>query len=216
MLINGIMTDLKLHANDMQALANTGVNVVGIRNATRGMVMDLWQCIKDKLNLGTNPSVTTAANTIYDTLQAKGSLHLIGHSHGALILSRALLDVRNRLILEDGLTPQQAEETLSRVKIETYGGSANRFIDGPQYTHYVNKYDAVPMLTGVGMDWLNPFGRVGKGAVMKVFNEVGVVQNMPGIRPEGLTIMRGLSNFFARFVDRTTHGVQDLYFKKRE
>jgi len=38
--VNGIMTPTQLHIEDMQAMADTGHEVVGIRNATAGMIRE--------------------------------------------------------------------------------------------------------------------------------------------------------------------------------
>ena len=41
-------------------------------------------------------------------------VNLMGHSQGALIISRALNDVRNQLRLEDGYSNKQVESMLSK------------------------------------------------------------------------------------------------------
>ncbi|HEY0095604.1 MAG TPA: hypothetical protein VGB96_14830, partial [Archangium sp.] len=43
-----------------------------------------------------------------------------------------------------------AEEMLSNVQVETFGGAAASFPYGPQYVHYLNDYDMVAMQTGLG------------------------------------------------------------------
>ena len=48
----------------------TGAKVIGVHNATEGMVADLAQCVKDKLDKGNNPAVDTLADTIYAELKA--------------------------------------------------------------------------------------------------------------------------------------------------
>ena len=74
--------------------------------------------------------------------------------------------------------------------------------DGPRYEHWVNKYDGVAMSQGVGM----MFSRPGKGAVIHEFKELDSPTNMPSLGD-------GWVNYAARFVDRTTHGPQDVYLK---
>lgn len=207
-LVNGIMTDHALQARDMQALANTGVEVVGIHNATQGLVADLIQCVTDKASIGKNPAVDTVSSELYSALKEERPLHLVGHSQGALIISRALQETRNRLLVEDRMPPAEVEERLGKIQVETYGGAASSYVDGPAYTHYVNKYDVVPMLTGIGPD-KNPFSHPGKGAVLHYFGEANKPHDMP-------SLSEGLSNFFARLVDRSTHGPQDVYFKRRD
>lgn len=204
-LVNGIMTDAKLQVSDMQALANTGLEVVGIHNATRGLLRDLAQCVGDKLNLSAanNKAVTTAAAAISEALREERNVLLIGHSQGALVLSNALLLVQARL-QQQGASPAEVEKKLSRVKVETYGGAAATFVDGPAYLHTLNKKDGVPMLSGLALPFSNP----GRGATMRVVSHSKPITDMP-------KLSEGIANYFARLVDRTTHGPQDIYFPTR-
>jgi hypothetical protein len=102
---NGIQTDLAGQTASLQSIANTtGSRVVGVHNATDGFAADLRQCVQDKLDKGRNPAVDTLANTIYNELKAGNPVHLMGHSQGGLVTSRALQHVQQRLRAEDGMT----------------------------------------------------------------------------------------------------------------
>ena len=167
--VNGINTTKDTQLNSLQQIADrTGARVVGIHNATQGATLDIIQSIGDTLDIGRNPAVDTLASTVYDEITAGRSVHLMAHSQGGLITSRALTDVRNRLILEDGLSPREAEALLSRVKVETFGGAAAYYPDGPQYVHYVNRLDPVPGLFGLG-PFASPLVHPGRGAVTHRF-----------------------------------------------
>jgi len=167
--VNGINTSKGAQLNSLQQIADrTGARVVGVHNATQGATLDILQSIGDTLDIGRNPAVDTLASTVYDEITAGRSVHLMAHSQGGLITSRALTDVRNRLILEDGLSPREAERVLSRVKVETFGGAAAYYPDGPQYVHYVNRLDPVPGLFGLG-PFATPFVHPGRGAVTHRF-----------------------------------------------
>jgi hypothetical protein len=170
--VNGINNTKDGQARSLQQIADTtGARVVGVHNATEGTVADLAQAVKDKLDKGTNPAVDTLADTLYSELKAGRSIHVMGHSQGGLILSRALNDVSRRLRLEDGLAQADAEKLLSRVNVETFGAAACRYPDGPQYVHYVNNKDLVPTLFGLG-DGDSPldFARhAGRDAVVRHF-----------------------------------------------
>lgn len=169
--VNGIQTDVAGQANSLQAIAdNTGSRVVGVHNSTGTFAGDLLQSLGDKLDIGNNPAVDTMADTIYNELRAGRDVHLMAHSQGAIITSRALTDVRNRLMAEDGMSRQQAEALMNNIKVETFGGASRRFPDGPQYVHYLNRNDGVPMATGL-RDWLNPFAQPGRDAVTHYFRE---------------------------------------------
>lgn len=167
--VNGIQTKVGGQAGSMQAIANaSGSRVVGVHNATTSMIGDVSQSLGDKLDIGDNPAVDTLADTIYNELQAGRSPHVLAHSQGAIITSRAVQDVKNRLMLEDGMSRPQVEKLLNNVKIETFGGASRRFPDGPQYVHYVNRNDGVPQSFGL-RSWLNPFAHAGRDSITHYF-----------------------------------------------
>ncbi|MEO6589454.1 MAG: hypothetical protein ABIP06_09135 [Pyrinomonadaceae bacterium] len=169
--VNGIQTDVAGQTRSLQAIAdNSGSRVIGVHNATGTFAGDLLQSLGDKLDIGRNPAVDTLADTVYNELKAGRDVHLTAHSQGAIITSRALTDVQNRLMLEDGMSRQQSENLMNNIKVETFGGAARRYPDGPQYVHYVNRNDGVPQSTGL-RSWLNPFAHAGKDAVTHYFRE---------------------------------------------
>jgi hypothetical protein len=149
--VNGILTTREDQARSLQAIADrTGSRVVGIHNATRGFVRDVAQSGLDKAGLGRNPAVDTLADTVYNEVRAGRSVHLMAHSQGAIITSRALGDVARRLRMEDRLSPEQVRERMGRINVETFGGAAWRYPDGPNYVHYVNRHDPVARNLGLG------------------------------------------------------------------
>lgn len=167
--VNGIRTNVAGQANSLQAIADqSGSRVIGVHNATEGTGVDLLQSFGDKLDIGNNPAVDTLSDTVYKELRAGRDVHLLAHSQGALITSRALQDVKNRLMLEDGMTRQNAEALMNNIRVETFGGASRRFTDGPQYVHYVNRNDGVPQAFGL-RSWLNPFAQPGRDAVTNYF-----------------------------------------------
>lgn len=208
-LVNGIMTDVELQRRDMQGLANTGASVVGVHNATEGMTRDLLECVMNKLDRGDTPAIDTLARFVAVALEKEEPVRVVGHSQGALIVARALQIVADALT-SAGLTADETKAVLGRVSVETYGGASQSYVDGPRYTHVVNKADLVPMLTGVGLDRFNPFGRVGEAAVIKDFVEVNTPRDLPPISEHGLTWTA------ARAVDQSVHGPRDVYWKHRK
>lgn len=169
--VNGINTDVAGQLSSLQAIADqTGSRVIGVHNATAGGLRDVVQSLGDKVDIGNNPAVDSLADTIYNELKAGRQVDLMAHSQGAIITSRALTDVRNRLQLEDGLSRRGAENLLGNVRAETFGGASRRFPDGPQYVHYVNRRDFVPMAFGL-RNFLNPFADAGRGAVTHYFSD---------------------------------------------
>lgn len=169
--VNGIRTNVQGQMNSLQAIADqTGSRVVGVHNATQSSAADILQSLGDKLDIGSNPAVDTLADTVYEQLRAGRDVHLLAHSQGAIITSRALQDVKNRLMAEDGMSRRDVERLMSNIKVETFGGASRRFPDGPRYVHYVNRNDGVPQAFGL-RSWLNPFAHAGRDAVTHYFRE---------------------------------------------
>lgn len=201
-MINGIMTDAAMQTADLQAMANKGYRVIGIHNATKGMLKDVAQVLGDKLSLTdrSNKAIPTAAALIEDFAERGETLHLVGHSQGASILSRAV-DVARERLMARGQTRELAEQKLSGLTVSTMGGSASTYPDGPRYVHYHNRFDPLSSLAG-------------RALVAKVFpddneefhafNEFHAPHDLPAWSD-------GISNRFARVVDRMVHGAQDVY-----
>jgi hypothetical protein len=142
--INGINTSLDEQKSALQTTADaTGAKVVGIHNATEGVLGDLKQSVTDKLNVGTNEAVESLRDVILSELRDRRPVHLMAHSQGGLITSRALGEVAKEL--------ERTGETnlLYRIKVETFGAASGRYPDGPRYVHYVNNKDPVSNLFGV-------------------------------------------------------------------
>ncbi|MCP3166795.1 alpha/beta fold hydrolase [Myxococcus qinghaiensis] len=172
--VNGIMTPAANQLSEMKSIAEKAdARVIGIHNATQGIVADLAQCVGDKLDKGTNPAVDTLADTVYGELKAGREVHLMGYSQGGLITARALFDVERRLRIEDGLSPAQVEKAMSKLSVETFGAASTKYPDGPKYVHYINNADAVPTLTGLGgsFDPVAFAKDAGKGAVVHRFTD---------------------------------------------
>lgn len=153
--VNGILTDKATQAASLQKIADkTGASVIGVHNATAGVARDLSQCVTDKANVGHNPAVDTMADAIYGELTADPphSVHVMAHSQGGLVTSRAIRQVKKRLRIEDGLSKKEAEQRLSGLQVETFGAAAGHYPDGPRYKHVINRYDLVPTMTGLGID----------------------------------------------------------------
>jgi hypothetical protein len=175
--VNGILTPKESQSSDLQAIADkANAKAIGIHNSTEGVISDLAQCVKDKLDKGRNPAVDTLADTVYSELKAGRDVHLMGYSQGGLITARALFDVERRLRIEDGLSKADTQKLMGKLSVETFGAASTKYPDGPNYVHYVNNRDAVPTLTGLGGSF-DPAGFLkdaGKGAVVHRFGDGGL------------------------------------------
>lgn len=155
--------------SELQQIANgTGQNVVGLYNATEGKATDILQAAGDTFDIGKNKATDSLSDMVYQQIKAGQPVRLMAHSQGALITANALKHAENRLMLEDGMSKAEAQRRMGLVTVETFGGAAPNWVDGPKYTHYVNKADIVPTWLGVGRPF---FTHPGQGAQVKTFND---------------------------------------------
>jgi hypothetical protein len=157
--VNGIMNDAGVQYGSAQQTANaTGAEVIAIHNSTEGFIKDLAQCGLDKLpSFGsTNAATQRLALQIIKDLENNRPVHLMAHSQGGLVTSGALSLVKEYLETVKPADPAKADKLLSGIKVETFGSAAASWPKGPQYVHYINTYDTVPMHTGLGQYRDNP------------------------------------------------------------
>jgi hypothetical protein len=174
--VNGVGQTNRGQAGTLQTIADkTGAALIGIHNSTESTFKDLLQSLGDKADIGKNPAVDSVADAVYDSIKSGKPIHIMGHSQGGLIISRALGDVRRRLLVEDGMSKTQAEKLLSNIKVETFGAAASSYPDGPQYVHYINRVDPVPVLFGLGAfkKLFSGDRDAGRGAVVQRFTNFG-------------------------------------------
>jgi hypothetical protein len=151
--VNGIQNTAAFQSQSIQNIANTtGAEVVGIHNSTEGIGLDLQQCVLDKLPTfkSTNAATRALALQIVKDIEAGRPVHLMAHSQGGLVTSGALTLVKDYLETVKPANKAQADAILKNIKVETFGSAAASWPYGPQYTHYINENDTVPMITGLG------------------------------------------------------------------
>jgi hypothetical protein len=175
--VNGMNSTKDSHATDLQKIADrlqkiadrTGARVVGLHNATSGLVGDFVQAFNDRFDRGDNPAVGSTVSTVLAELEAGRPVHLMAYSHGTLIVSRALSHVREALSRR-GLTPSQIDDRLANVEVETFAGSASAYPDGPRYRHYINTADLQSAVYGLGFGWDPRRQNAGRDAEFVEFN----------------------------------------------
>jgi hypothetical protein len=189
--INGILTDTQRQLEDMTRLAKTGKRVVGVHNATAGVVRDLGQSIMDKVNRGPNSAVDTVKKLVRTATEVGNQLKLVAHSQGALVVSRAI----DELLEEEQVT----REGLDSISVDTYGGASYTYPNGPRYFHHMNLLDPVPMLMGAG--YLGAL-KHSPGVKLEMFARAQAPFRVPG-EPWTKTVGRAF--------DRSLHGTS-VYF----
>ena len=189
--VNGILTDTERQLEDMNRLARTGKRVLGVHNATAGMLRDLGQSVMDKVNRGPNSAVDTVKRLVRTATEVGDQLKLVAHSQGALVVSRAI----EELLKAEECTADE----LNSISVDTYGGASYTYPPGPQYFHHVNLLDPVPMLTGAG--YLGAL-KHSPGVRMELFARAQAPFRVPG-EPWQKTVGRAF--------DRSLHGTA-VYF----
>jgi hypothetical protein len=173
--VNGIRTSAADHQGTLGLLEQQGnTRAVGLYNATEGGIRDTLQVSADRGEnaqraAGTwqGPSRNAATRSLSDSIvnhlnTSRDPLQLMAHSQGAVVTSNALYDARQRLTAQHGAA--QADQMMGRLQVETFGGAARNYVDGPRYTHWINQSDNV---TGN----MGPDARTGgRGATINRFN----------------------------------------------
>ncbi len=168
--INGQNTPVYSQVTAMQAIADAyGVKVLGIHTATHGhQFKDGLQSLEDKLNMSTGPAKALEKlilNYLLENNAKEKPLRLMAHSRGGIITSHALTNVYEKLTQVFQQLPdvnkkkarQIARELMADIKVTTLAGGAYHYPQGPDYEHWINKKDPVPMIFGAG-----EYGKEGK------------------------------------------------------
>lgn len=162
MYINGIMTDYDEREDGPREVSKYlgGCNVHYTYNSSHGLVMDLLECLAQKLGLPTH-SVNLAVKSIKDQIEGVGGVGsggkviIMAHSQGGLITQRAL----------EKLSPEE----LSMIEIITFGSASQINDDRVSYSrNYVNNTDPIPLF--------DPFGCI-KGKFSQNSNTVFMKSN---------------------------------------
>lgn len=171
--VNGILTDSAAHCRTLnQIAAQTCARVTGIYNATEGGPIDAAQTGQDRRLIkaaaggkalpgsdGRNPAVDTLARTVATETKAGRPPEIWAHSQGGAVTSLALYESNNYLGALSG-----NREALSGVKVKSFGSAAPKWVDGPQYQHFVHMNDPVPTMFGLGHSPAGDLANAGKGA----------------------------------------------------
>jgi hypothetical protein len=162
--VNGANHRVEWTLPELHLLAQqTGGPVISVYNATEGGRIP--DAIHDARQGAASPPVATLATAILQRLGSGGEIHLKANSQGAIHLRHALERVRASLSAR--LAADDVAHSLHRIRVETAGGAAARWPDGPRYVHYVNLRDPVPKRAGV----LSKGAHAGAGAVLATFSD---------------------------------------------
>lgn len=144
--VNGVLTKLEKQVTTMQDIANQSHQpVIGIRNASYGLMTDYVQTLKDLRVFGTpdNQATETLTDALYEELKNNRAVHLLGHSQGTVIIRNAINNVKEKFESVEKLSFCEVLQKLGLIRAELYGSPEDEFVNGPAYVHSCNYGDPV-------------------------------------------------------------------------
>ncbi len=212
--VNGINTTRAAHCTTLREIANsTCANVIGIYNAHENFAKDALQTGGDRQLInraangspprldGRNPAVNTVSNTVFSEVQAGRRPEIWAHSQGGAVTSLGLYSADNRLQMAGN------QNRLSGMNVTSFGSAAPRWVNGPNYEHYVHVNDITPVSLGLGGSAEAAGNRGGRGSTIHRFSgnpQSGWVNDgQPGFRRGVLT-------------PTSNHGIEETYIAKRD
>lgn len=149
--VNGIRTSVDPNVKGisnicalMQDVANTAcAEVMGVYNATSGMLGDLSECVDNIRGGSKTPAAATLKPEILEKLRNDEPMELWVHSQGGLITQEALAAAKRELIATP-LSDEEVNRRLARITIRSFGTAEKGWPKGPRYIHVRNTVDPVP------------------------------------------------------------------------
>jgi hypothetical protein len=212
--VNGINTPRQAHCDTLNLIANSEcAEVIGIYNAHENMALDGMQTGRDRQLInraaaghppqldGRNPAVDTVSNTVYREIQAGNKPEIWAHSQGGAVTSLGLYSADNRLKTAGN------PNGVSGMKVNSFGSAAPRWVDGPQYNHYIHTNDITPVALGLGDSAADARARAGRGAKIHYFS---------GKAPNGLKDEPQNGDRKGLLTPTSNHNIDSTYLVKHE
>ena len=206
MFVNGILVDPKREAgpksSEAQKVADTfSLSVHPVYNASKGLVTDSLETLKDKLGISAEPAVHTLVTSMLEQIKLGQEMTYIGHSQGASQICRAIqITIKTLKQANPSASDAEIQALLhTSLRVITLAGAAAHWPDGPRYDHYINTKDGIPKLLGV-TSW---FANGGAGAHYHRFTANSVRKNegdLPQGSPNAMSAITNATN-------RSTHGL---------
>jgi hypothetical protein len=162
--VNGAnASPLKAYIQMHEIVQVVNLPILGIYNASdeQGAASDLAEAYVQKHT----PAINSIVTQIQLALDRQEEVFIRSGSQGTLLLSEALKQIRAHYERAT-LTNIRLKQIMQRIMIETHGGVAHGYPDGPRYVHYANLLDAAVQSLGV----LSPGSHPGASAVIVTFS----------------------------------------------
>ena len=134
--------------------------VIGIFNAPADLIGEINKFVDFR-----NNAAETIRQETFSRVLVNRTFTVIGLSQAGFIVSHGLVLLKKDLIETFPYRYRHRKKLLKLVGVETVGAIALYFPNGPNYVHYVNKRDILPLVAGMGSNRSHP----GRGAVIASF-----------------------------------------------
>jgi hypothetical protein len=134
---------------------SSGAPVLPLYNLSKGHGIDFTESLLDRMNLNQSGATLTLTKIITSSSLEQRPCHIAGYSQGALIVANAIFSAASTLRDDHGLSEERITELLAIHTVETYGGAASIYRDGPRYYHLVSHSDPIAWYLGVAKHGLD-------------------------------------------------------------
>jgi len=124
-------------------------------NQSIHLVHDVAESVTDKIGLTRKPAAEALSRLLLEAFEQSAPLHLAAHSHGAVVVSQGISYAIDEIKKRGPDQPSKFSEWLGSITVETFGGAATQYPDGPRYIHYVDPRDLIPWFAGVAKHGLS-------------------------------------------------------------
>jgi hypothetical protein len=154
--VNGINCNEDVAAGIGEQFANACSSPVFLLyNQSIHLVHDVAESVTDKIGLTRKPAAEALSRLLLEAFEQSQPLHLAAHSHGAVVVSQGISYAIDEIKKRGPDQPSKFSEWLGSITVETFGGAATQYPDGPRYIHYVDPRDLIPWFAGVAKHGLS-------------------------------------------------------------
>jgi hypothetical protein len=154
--VNGINCNEDVAAGIGEQFANACSSPVFLLyNQSIHLVHDVAESVTDKIGLTRKPAAEALSRLLLEAFEQSAPLHFAAHSHGAVVVSQGISYAIDEIKKRGPDEPSKFSDWLESITVETFGGAATQYPDGPRYIHYVDPRDLVPWFAGVAKHGLS-------------------------------------------------------------
>jgi hypothetical protein len=154
--VNGINCDEKIAVEQGAHFSEACESPVFLLyNQSIHLVHDVAESVTDKIGLTRKPAAEALSRLLLEAFEQTAPLHLAAHSHGAVVVSQGISYAIDEIKKRGPDQASKFNEWLGSMTVETFGGAATQYPDGPRYIHYVDPRDLISWFAGVAKHGLS-------------------------------------------------------------